>query len=274
MGALGVTAGREVPRRTDFERSLLGVSALVFVVSAATTVAWCGSMAGCCDVSMPGGWTMSMVWVRRAGETWANAAASFVGMWSVMMVAMMLPSLVPMLARYRRAVGRAGEARLGRRTALVAAAYFLVWSALGLVVYPLGVALASAALRWPELARAVPFAAGVVVLSAGALQLSAGKARHLACCRAAPGHGRTLAPDAATAWRHGLHLGLSCTLCCAAPTAILLVLGVMDLRAMALVTAAITAERLAPRGEVVARALGLLAVAGGALLVARAVGLA
>jgi predicted metal-binding membrane protein len=42
------------------------------------------------------------------------------GMWIVMMVAMMLPSLVPMLWRYRLAVGRTGETRLGRLTALVA----------------------------------------------------------------------------------------------------------------------------------------------------------
>jgi predicted metal-binding membrane protein len=35
------------------------------------------------------------------GQTWPGAAASFLGMWVVMMVAMMLPSLVPMLRRYR-----------------------------------------------------------------------------------------------------------------------------------------------------------------------------
>jgi len=39
-----------------------------------------------------------------AGQTWPGAAASFLGMWVVMMVAMMLPSLVPMLSRYREAV--------------------------------------------------------------------------------------------------------------------------------------------------------------------------
>jgi hypothetical protein len=44
----------------------------------------------------------------------------------------------------------------------------------------------------------------------------------------------------------------------------------MDLRAMALVTAAITAERLAPRGELVARVLGIVFVGLGSLLIARA----
>jgi hypothetical protein len=48
------------------------------------------------------------------GQTWPDAAESFLGMWVVMMVAIMRPSLVPMLWRYRQAVGRTGETRLGR----------------------------------------------------------------------------------------------------------------------------------------------------------------
>jgi len=40
---------------------------------------------------MPGGWTMAMAWTRMPGQTWPGAAASFLGMWVVMMVAMMLP---------------------------------------------------------------------------------------------------------------------------------------------------------------------------------------
>jgi predicted metal-binding membrane protein len=98
--------------------------------------------------------------------------------------------------------------------------------------------------------RAVPTAVGLVVLIAGALQFTAWKARHLAFCREAPGRGRTLPADAGTAWRHGrLRLGLHCSQCCVGLTAILLVIGVMELRAMAVVAAAITLERLAPAGE-------------------------
>ncbi|MFY9821683.1 MAG: DUF2182 domain-containing protein, partial [Thermoanaerobaculia bacterium] len=88
-----------------------------------------------------------------------------------------------------------------------------------------------------------------------------------------PGHGRPLPADAGTAWRHGLRLGLHCGRCCAGLMAILLVLGVMDLRAMALVAAAITVERLAPAGEGVARALGAVAVGAGLFLIVRAAGL-
>ena len=72
-------------------------------------------------------------------------------------------------------------------------------------------------------------------------------------------------PDFATAWRHGIRLGLRCCGCCAPLTAVLFVAGVMDIRAMVLVTAVITAERLAPRGWRIARAIGVALIAGGAI---------
>jgi predicted metal-binding membrane protein len=208
-----------------------------------------------------------------SGQTWPGAAAAFLGVWVVMMVAMMLPSLVPMLWRYRQAVGRTGETRLGRLTALVGAGYFLVWTGFGLAAFPLGVALAAIEMQQPALARGVPIAVGVVVLIAGSFQLTAWKARHLACCREAPGGRRTLPAGADAAWRHGLSLGLHCTGSSAGLMAILLGLGVMDLRAMAAVAAAITVERLAPAGERVARAIGAVAVVAGLFLIARAAGL-
>src|SRR4029077_13292869 len=120
-----------------------------------------------------GGWTMSMAWMRMPGQTWPGAAASFMGMWFVMMVAMMLPSLIPMLRRYREAVTGAGQTRLGWLTTVVAAGYFVVWTALGMAAFPIGVALAVVEMRLPSAARAVPIAVGLVVLVAGVLQLTA-----------------------------------------------------------------------------------------------------
>ena len=223
---------------------------------------------------MPGGWTMSMAWMRMPGQTWPGAAASFIGMWVVMMVAMMLPSLVPMLLRYRQALGREDEARLGPLTAIAGAGYFFVWTVFGMAVFPLGAALAAIEMQQPALARAVPTATGVVVLIAGALQFSAWKAHHLACCREASAFARAeISASFGEAWRHGLRLGLHCSSCCAGLMAILLVVGVMDLRAMAVVTAAITVERLAPAGDRVARAIGAIVVVAGLFLIARAAGL-
>jgi predicted metal-binding membrane protein len=192
-------------------------------------------------------------------------------MWMVMMAAMMLPTLTPTLWRYRKAIRGSGESHLDRLTMLVGAGYLLVWGALGAVLFPTGAALAAIEMQLPALARAVPVGAGAVVLFAGALQFSGWKLHHLACCREAPGRGRILRADRGLAWRHGLRLGLHCSFCCAGSTTILLVIGVMDLRAMAVVTAANILERFAPQGERVAQVLGTVAVAAGLLMIARAI---
>jgi predicted metal-binding membrane protein/AraC-like DNA-binding protein len=209
-----VAPARRVQQGLSEVVAFLGVSALIFASSAAVTIAWCASMSAMGGMPMPGGWTMSMAWMRMSGQTWPGAVASFLGMWVVMMGAMMLPSLVPMLWRYREAVASAGETRLGRLTALVGVGYFLVWTVFGLAAFLLGVALAAAEMQQPALARAVPIAAGMVILIAGAFQFTARKARHLACCREALGRRHPLPADARTAWRHGLRLGLHCSYCC------------------------------------------------------------
>ncbi|HEV7611633.1 MAG TPA: DUF2182 domain-containing protein [Steroidobacteraceae bacterium] len=255
------------------QRTFFGASALLFSASAAITIVWCASMSAMGEIPMPGGWTMSMAWMRMPGQTLSGAAASFLAMWVVMMVAMMLPSLTPMLWRYRRAVGRTGEARMGRLTALVGVGYFFVWTVSGMAAFPLGVTIASVEMQLPALAAAVPIAVGVVVLLAGLLQFTAWKAHHLACCRESPGRGRSLPADVGTAWRHGLRLGLHCICCCGGLTAILLVVGVMDARAMTLVTIATTVERVAPAAERVARPIGTVVIGAGLFLIARAAGL-
>jgi len=250
--------------------AFLGVSALLFAASTAATVAWGRSMSGMGEIAMPGGWTLSMAWMPVCGQTWTGAAASFVGMWAVMTMVMMLPSLAPVLWRYRLALDPRGVARPGRLTALAGAGYFFVWTVLGAIVFALGAALAAMALRMPALARAVPMSLAMVVLLAGAFQFTAWKAHHLAYCRPSTAPDRTLAADAGAAWRYGVWLGLRCSRACAGLTAILLVVGVMELRAMAAVAAAITAERLAPADERVAWAVGAVAVAAGIYLMGRA----
>src|SRR6266568_1306976 len=170
-GGRGATSGLEISRPMASERAsqqaFLGVSALMCAASAAVTIVWCASMSAMGEMPMPGGWTMSMAWMRMPGQRWPGTAASFLGMWIAMMVAMMLPSLVPMLWRYRQAVGRPGETRLGRLTALVGVGYFFVWTVFGMAAFPLGVALTAVEMGQPALARAVPIAIGVVVVIAG-----------------------------------------------------------------------------------------------------------
>lgn len=216
---------------------------------------------------------MSMAWMRMPGQSWTGFAASSLGMWIAMMVAMMLPSVMPALWRFRNAVRGDGTVPAGRLTMLAGSGYLLVWTAVGMFALPLAAALAALEMRAAAPAHAATIGIGVVMLIAGLLQFTAWKAHHLACCRQRPGGARGLPGDASTAWRYGLRLGLHCCYCCAGPTAILLVVGLMDLRAMAAVTLAITAERLAPAGELVARGVGLIIVATGLALTAHAAAL-
>jgi len=245
--------------RTDrFEPGFLVIAALVFMASAAMTFASYRSMSTMPGMEMPGGWTMSMTWMRMPGQSWSGAAAAFLRMWTVMMVAMMLPAVTPALVRYRRAVGAF--------TAIVALAYFAVWTLVGVVTFPVGMALAKMTMQVPALSRAVPFIAGVTMILAGAVQFTAWKSEQLRCCRSST----IYTPSrACAAWQHGWRLGLRCVRCCAGLTAILLVVGVMDLRAMAIVTLAITAERVAPAGQRIARIVGVLAIAAGLIQLAR-----
>jgi predicted metal-binding membrane protein len=251
------------------QQAFFSATVLLFGISAALTIASCASMSAS-EMLMPGGWTMSMAWMRMPGQTWPGAAASFLGMWTVMMIAMMLPSPAPVLWRYRQTVSKTAELRLDWLTALVGGGYFFVWALFGMAIFPVGVALAAVKMRLPALAHVVPIVVGVVVMIAGALQFTAWKTHHLAHCRKASLHGHTLQADAVTAWRQGVRLGLHCGLSCANLTAILLVMGIMDLRVMAVVTAAITVERLAPVGKRVAQVIGAVVVVAGLLMIAQA----
>jgi predicted metal-binding membrane protein len=150
--------------------------------------------------------------------------------------------------------------------------YFIVWTVAGTLLYPLGAALAALEARAPAVAGAVPIAAGLVVLIAGFVQISAWKAHGIACCREVPVSG-AMPAGAGAAWWHGVRLGLHCIRCCGNLMAILVAVGMMDLRWMAVVTAAITVERVAPSGERLARAIGAGVIVGGVVLIARAAGL-
>ena len=149
------------------------------------------------------------------GHHASGAAAAFVASWTLMMAAMMLPSLAPALWRFHRAAISAGTGQPALRTALVGAAYLGVWSVAGAAAFALGAA------------PALHLAPALVVLLAGAVQLSPWKTHRLDRCRAAACAEESATAAACAAWRHGLRLGVRCVESCAAPTAALLAVGAM-----------------------------------------------
>jgi predicted metal-binding membrane protein len=210
---------------------------------------------------MGGSGAMSMMWTPMPGQSWAASLGSFVGMWLGMTAAMMLPSFLPALWRYRTRVG-------DRLAALMALGYSAAWLTFGVAVFPLGAALAVIESRLSYLA---PIATGLLVVLGSLIQISPWKARSLARCRATGGSRHGPATPRAHAWRDGVQLGIRCACSCSGLMMIQLAVGLMDHRAMAVVTVAITAERLAPAGQRVARIPGGLAVATGVTLLLRAV---
>jgi predicted metal-binding membrane protein len=252
------------------ERFFLSGIALLFTGSAIGTLLWTMSMSTMSGMSMPGGWTMSMAWMRMPRQTWFDAATSFLGMWVIMMVAMMLPSLTPMLMRYRKAINIAPGIHHYRLTVVAGTGYFFIWILFGMAIFPVGVSLAQIAMTTPTLAQAFPIASGVLIFFAGALQFSRWKSQRLVCCRNSPNSALILPANLNTAWRYGLRIGRDCCYCCASPTLVLMVTGVMNPIAMMAVTAAITAERLSPAGERVAKVTGAFTVITGLFLIARA----
>lgn len=134
-----------------------------------------------------------------------------------------------------------------------------------MAIFPAGVLAASLEMEQPAVAAHVPIAVGITVVLAGILQFTNWKKRHLACCRLMPGSESVSAP-----WETGLRLGWHCALSCANLTATLLAFGVMNLRGMAVVTAAITAERLLPAGEYTRRVVGVIGLMAGLFLIVKA----
>src|SRR5580692_3989139 len=151
------------------------------IASAATTIYGDRCMSG--GMAMPGNWTMSMAWMRMQDQSWLASMFSFLGMWVVMMAAMMLPALVPALLHFRTSLRRPETVNLNTPTALVGAGYFFVWALMGAAVYPVGMIVTNAEMRWPAFARSVPLLTGIVFLFAGSLQFTAWKARQLCRCR-------------------------------------------------------------------------------------------
>jgi predicted metal-binding membrane protein len=228
-----------------------------------------GAMTG--GMPMPGGWTMSMVWMPMAGQSRIGAGAMFGAMWLAMMVAMMLPSSLPMLIMYQRAVKFRGEPHPDVLMWIMAVGYFLVWTLFGVLAYIAGAAIADAAMSSTSISRVVPLAAGLGLVVGGSYQLTPWKAACLTHCRDPVS---LIASHLHRGWRGavalGVHHGLFCTGCCWALMVMQLVIGVMNLGAMAAIATVIALEKLVVRGPLIARVVGMAAIGLGVVTLARA----
>jgi predicted metal-binding membrane protein len=194
-----------------------------------------------------------------------GALGWFVGVWVVMMAAMMLPSVAPTVALHARMTRtRAPWAPLA-----FTAGYLLTWSGAGLLAYGVftaGRELAESELAWDGAGRWV---AGSTLLLAAVYELTPLKDACLSKCRSPLGFllGR---------WRDGprgalgmgVRHGAWCLGCCWALMASLFALGVMSIAAMAFVAALIAFEKTVPWERAATWTAAALLVALGVLLIA------
>jgi len=233
----------------------IALAALAFIISVAATIYFYRTMGG--GMQMPGGWTMSMMWMRMSGQTWLESAMSFLLMWLAMMVAMMLPSALPTFLKTRRAPVSLSA---------MAAGYFAVWLAAGAGIYVSGVLLAAAAMRWDFFSRVVPMLSGAALVGAGIFQFTRWKLTSLLRCRSLSGCGASC-PEHEASFGLGCKQGAACCFCCAAPMLILTVLGMMNPFVIIGVAILIAAEKILSRPEIIARFVGLAAIITGVLII-------
>ena len=184
----------------------------------------------------------------------------FLGVWVVMMAAMMFPAVSPTVALYAKmAKGRWPGAPL-----VFTAGYLVVWSAAGLLaygIYALGKELFGDDLTWDGAGQ---WLAGGILVGAAIYELTPAKDACLSRCRSPLGF---LVGNWRDGRRGAIELGVKhgawCLGCCWALMAALFALGVMSLAWMAFVAALITLEKTLPWGRAVTYGVaGILLVLG------------
>jgi predicted metal-binding membrane protein len=228
-------------------RTRLGLIALLLALAA---VAWWWTAREMRDMD-DGPWTE------------LGTLAWFLGIWVVMMAAMMFPSVAPTVALY----SKLKHTRALGAPLLFASGYVLVWSAVGLLAYALaraGEQIFGDVLAWDGAGRWV---AGCTLLVAAAYELTPLKNVCLGKCRTPLGF-------LLGSWRDGLsgavkmgaRHGSWCVGCCWALMASLFALGVMSVVWMALVAGLIALEKLLPSRRIATYGTAALLLALGVLM--------
>ncbi len=253
------TEGRGLPVALSPETFPRIVASAVFLACAGITWSFVRGMSG--GMRMPGGWTMSMMWMTMPGWTIWSTAVMFLVMWQAMMIAMMLPSTWPMIELYRRVARSTGEPHPGLSAFLLGAGYFGAWLAFGALAFAIGFAWSAQTMRSATVSRAAPVIAGSLLVVAGAFQFTPWKDACLHHCRSPLLMlGKSWKRGLAAALRIGWHHGLFCVGCCWALMLIQMILGVMNLGVMILVAAVIGFEKLWKRGPLLARCAGVASI--------------
>jgi predicted metal-binding membrane protein len=199
-------------------------------------------------------WFLS--WVQSAGMMVTDLSAPlFMAMWLTMMVAMMFPTVAPIVLAHRMVVLKRGEGIIPSMAFV--GGYLGVWTVIGLV--PLAGLLAFQTLARPLDARWLEVGAGGALVVAGLYQFTSWKSFCIKGCRTPLGFILThdFGAGAPAAFRAGASHGLYCLGCCWALMAVLVVVGLMNLAWMAVIAVVFLLEKNWRHGVGVSKFAGL-----------------
>jgi predicted metal-binding membrane protein len=191
----------------------------------------------------------------------------FLVTWVVMMVAMMFPTIAPMVLTHASVVRSRGEGTLPSVAFILG--YLAIWTVAGLVplaaIQLLGSSIATPVIGW------LPRLAGAVVVIAGLYQFTPLKNLCLRACRSPLGFVIThdFGGGAPAAARAGISHGLYCLGCCWALMAVLAVVGLMNLAWMAVIAIVFFLEKNWRHGVLLSRLSGIVCVIIGAAVIAQ-----
>ena len=205
-------------------------------------------------------WSATIAQARTMGDgpgTMGMTLPFFLAMWVVMMAAMMFPSVAPVATSWVRSISRsAGGVGRAARIAAFVGGYLVAWGGFGLVAYGIFAGTERLLDAHPGAGRWVGAAIFAV---AGAYQLTPLKEACLRHCRSPFAQlARYAAFRGSTRdVRVGLHHGLFCVGCCWGLMIVLVALGVMNVAAMAGLSAVIFLEKLWRQGQWLSRLVGV-----------------
>ena len=202
---------------------------------------------------------------------WSSGDALFMfTMWAVMMVAMMTPSVTPMILVHARVARQALEkGKPFAPTSWFAAGYVLAWVGFAAAATAAQWALERAALLTPAMAASSNVLGGAVLIAAGLYEWTPVKDACLAQCQSPllflQRHGGFRA-DIRGSLSLGARHGFYCIGCCWALMLLLFVGGVMNVVWIAAIAVLVLLEKVMPRGRMLARAAGAALILGGVWL--------
>ncbi len=176
----------------------------------------------------------------------------FLAMWVTMMVAMMFPSVAPMVIAQWRVSRRKGNSAIA--VPLFVGGYLLSWTGVGLVAYALYRGIVWVAPSLP--AQTAALLAGGALVAAGVYQFTPFKTKCLAHCRSPMDFFFHWRDGYSGALRMGAEHGAYCVGCCWGLMLVLFVVGLMSLAWMGVIAAVIFIEKVTPFGQKATRWFG------------------